>query len=291
MESFLERMERRLEEIENLPALPSTVASLRRAVNDPEASAEDIAGILSLDPSLASKVLSIANSALYAGSSGRITSIPAAVARVGFREVGNLFTTAAVLEACRGTGRGLDHVRFWKHCLTSAVAGRVLQRHGDLGSGFCEEDAYMAGLVHDIGVLIFDQYFPAVLEQVWRVADEKGRPHAAVERLVLKTDHGHIGSLLLKRWNLPEAIVNAVAYHHEPDAAPEEHRDLARVVYFADAVCTQMGIGDGGDGAAADFDDGIWDRLGLRVEEFPEVVAEIESWARRSEAVVASFGG
>ncbi len=290
MDAFKDKLSRKLEEVDDLPTLPTAATALDKALADPATDARDIAEILATDPSLASKVLRLANSAYYGGAAGTLTSIPQAVARIGFREIGRVFTTVAVIQTFEDIGHDLNHVRFWKHCLTTAITTRIIRKNGHQGDAFGEDDAYIAGLLHDIGVLVLDQYFPKILGQVWQIADEKDCPHDAAERIILKMDHGEIGAQLLEAWKLPEAVIEAVTCHHEPDRARPEHRALARAVYLAEAICTHMGIGDGGDGAVAEFEFGIWEELGLQPEQFSEIVAEITEEANKSEALVNLAG-
>ncbi len=206
MDSFKDRLLRRLDQVDDLPTLPASVAALNRTLADPNAGADNIAEVLATDPSLTSKLLRVANSPYYGAAAGQITSVPQAVVRVGFRELGKLFTSVAVIDTFENVGRNLDHVSFWKHCLTTAIATRLICRYGTIPDTIDENDAYVAGLLHDIGAIVLDQYFPQVVRQVRRVADEREYPYAIVEKRILKIDHGEIGGFLLEKWNLQQRV-------------------------------------------------------------------------------------
>ncbi len=166
------------------------------------------------------------------------------------------------------------------------VATRVLKTFGGDAHEFSEDEAYVAGLLHDVGGLVLDQYLPRVLEQVQAVAREKGLPASEAETLVLRMDHGEIGAHLLRRWNLPESIVVAVEFHHQPENAPSEGRTLAQAVHLSDFVCTCLGLGDGGDGFTKGFSESAWHDLGLSVESIPKVMERAIEEATRCESLL-----
>jgi putative nucleotidyltransferase with HDIG domain len=287
MDNFSERLEQELDQVEMLPTLPSVVLALEQALYDEKTSAEDVAQIMAQDPSLTAKVLQVANSAYYGSVSGEITSVSHAVARLGFREVSRVFTSLAVIQTFANVGEHFDHRQFWKHSLTTAIATRLLKAASPDKHAFNEEEAYVAGILHDIGALMFDQLFPDILRQIHTVADEKAVPYAQAEMVVLKVDHGDVGAALLERWQLPKPIIDAVRYHHRPGMAPPEHRALAEDVHIADAICTSMGIGEGGDGIGKGFNDGAWHDLGMSSDEIPSLVEKIIEETSRCETFLS----
>jgi putative nucleotidyltransferase with HDIG domain len=261
--------------------------SLEQALSDRNSDAMGVAKIISQDPSLTANILRVANSAYYAGSAGTITSVAGAVARLGFGETRNLSITMAVIRTFNHIGQHMDHKQFWKHSIVAAVATRVITNFCNPAGPFSEDDAYVAGLLHDIGALVLDQYFPDDFQDVRSIADEQCLPYAIAEQDVLNADHGEIGGCLLRKWNLPESIVRAVSYHHQPFRAGLEFRPLVQTVHLADAMCTTLGIGDGADGVPAEFSNGAWYDLDLSVEHLPDLLELITKEAGRCEALVA----
>ncbi|MCK4547539.1 MAG: HDOD domain-containing protein [Candidatus Eisenbacteria sp.] len=287
MVPFRDRLESELGRVGDLPTLPAVVTSLERALSDQSSDASDVARIISQDPSLAANILRVANSAFYAGAAGTITSIAGAVARLGFSETRSLCVTIAVVRSFGHIGQHMDHRQFWKHSIVAAVATRVIAGFCNMAGAFSQDDAYVAGLLHDIGALVLDQYFPDDFQDIRAMADEHCVPYAVAEYEVLQVDHGEIGGYLLRRWNLPESIVRAVSYHHQPFRAGIDHRPLVQTVHLADAMCTSLGIGDGADGVPAGFSNGAWYDLDLSVEHLPDLLELITREAGRCSTLVS----
>jgi HD-like signal output (HDOD) protein len=286
MATFRERLEQVFERVEDLPTLPSVVLELERALRNDETGAEDVARIMAEDPSLTATVLRVANSAFYGSAAGATTSVANAVARLGFREVSRLCTSLAVIRTFEGVGEHLAHRDFWKHSLVAGIATRVLKRCSGEANPFSEDEAYVSGLLHDVGTLVLDQYFPDVFLQIQALAEEKCMPRADAETFILKIDHGGIGALLLERWNLPESIIQAVSWHHGPGDARPEHRVLAQAVHLTEFICTGLGIGDGGDGSTEGFSAGAWHDLSLAVDDIPDIIAQVTEEASRCETLL-----
>lgn len=287
MENFLDTYTNVLENVKDLPTLPAIVSELDSVLRDPDAHSEDVAKILNEDPSLAINILKNANSVEYGVSGRDIASVAEAVRRLGYQKVKALCTTFSAVKALNNIGTHLDHQAFWKHSFVAAVTTTVLPRFCASVSGFSEDEAYMAGLLHDIGVLILDQYFPTEFEQIENESKKSGRPRDMTEHVLLGLDHGEIGAWILRRWNIPEVVTEAVRWHHRPSLAPEEFRPLSQIVHMAEFVCTCLSIGDGGDGATRGFDDDVWDKLGLSDENIPEIIEMVstEATMRGSEAL------
>ena len=287
MGTFRERLNELFERVEDLPTLPSVVLELERALRDDATGAEDVARVMAQDPSLTATVLRVANSAFYGAAAGTITSVPNAVARLGFREVSRLCTSLAVIRTFEGVGRHLAHAEFWKHSLVAGIATRVIKKCSGEAHPFSEDEAYVSGLLHDVGTLVLDQYFPEVFLQIRTLAEEKSLAGATAERAILKIDHGGIGALLLERWNFPQSIIQAVGWHHTPGDAAPEHRGLAQAVHLTEFICTDLGIGDGGDGGTEGFSDGAWHDLALSVDAIPDIIAQVTEEASRCDALLA----
>ncbi len=287
MIDFRDRLEKKLDTIEDLPALPPIVLALEQALQDEKTDAEDIANIVSKDPSLAAKLLKLVNSAAFGGAAGEISSISQAVARLGFKEVSRLFTALAVIQTFDSVASQLDHKRFWQHCLTAGFATRVIKRFCSSASLYSDDEAYLAGLLHDVGILVLDQVFPKAFAQICALAKEKELPYPDAEHFILKLDHGDIGGMLLRRWKLPDPIVEAVSHHHHPSEAAPEHRVLAQAVHLAEFVCTCLGIGDAGDGFANGFSESAWHDLGLSVDDIPRIIEAVTQEAELSSSVLS----
>lgn len=244
MSGFKDKMIGYLRVVDDLPALPAIVFELERALQDETYGATEVAFIIEEDVTLTANILKTVNSAFF-GSRGTISSVREAVARLGSKEIRRLATTFGVLRAFHDVGPHLDPIPFWKHSLLVGLAARATVENMR-GNPFLEEEAYTAGLLHDVGVLILDQYFPDEYVQVAERLNGVDTPRAETERAVLGIDHGEIGSYLLDVWNLPEDIVESVQWHHQLERAPEHERIQARTLLFADTVAKRMESGDNG---------------------------------------------
>lgn len=285
-EAFRQQVEARLASLDGLPVLPAIASALSQVIADECSSAEDIARVLEHDPSITAQVLRTANSAFYGTAHGAITSMPQAVARLGFREIERLSTTFAMMRTFAGFGPEMDHRQFWKHSVTAGITTRLVRIHSAHSRDISEDDAYISGLLHDIGALVLDQFFPEAVDAVSARLEAEGITRAEAELLELGLDHGEIGGMLLQRWNLPECVAQAVAWHHQPGRAPEQYAFLASTVHLADGICSSLYIGDGGDGWGAGFSDLVWQELGLTADDIPIIIDEVTAEARRSELLV-----
>lgn len=238
--SFIQDLKTLLEHGDDLPTLPDVVLELQAAFNDEMIGDVELAAIIERDPALTARMLRVANSAMFRRGDP-VASVSVAVQRMGIRQVRATCLVLGVVKSFEGAAGGLDHQQFWNH---SAAVGLAAQRLWRLVPGVPSSDAdqlYVAGLLHDVGLLVLDQFFPDRLREVNEHHELSGEPRPACERIVLGMDHGAVGSLLLGRWSLPESIVAAVADHHQPAEAPEAHAAAACVVAAAEQVCAGLG--------------------------------------------------
>ncbi|HXE56793.1 MAG TPA: HDOD domain-containing protein [Gemmatimonadales bacterium] len=280
MPSFIQRLLALLETAEHLPTLPEVVLQLHRALEDEKASGAVIAEIIGRDPALAAKVVGAANSAFLARSAEPITSIAGAIARLGLREVRSICAVLAFVRAFGGRGAGLDYQRFWIHSATVAGVAQWLGFCADPADRRRADELYIAGLLHDVGLLILDQYFAPEFASASRTQADTGEPRWIVEERELGMDHGEVGGLLLGKWLLPPAVIDAVIGHHRPDSAPAPHRLGARFVHAAEVLTGAAGLGLPEEGAVEAPEPALRG-LGLEPARLPELLAEVEAIGHR----------
>lgn len=224
-----------LRSVDDLPTLPSVVFDLERALQDETYGASEVAFIIEEDMSLTANILKLVNSAYY-GTRGTIVTTQEAVARLGFKEVGRLVTTLGVIHAFKNTGHQLDHKEFWRHSLTVGFASRILADALAGTNNLTSEEAFVTGLLHDVGVLILDQYFAAEFEKIQNAMEQKGCSRAEAELDILETDHGEVGGYLLDIWNFPLDVIEAVTWHHRLDGCAEEFKRQTLLVASANTI-------------------------------------------------------
>ncbi len=228
---------------DDLPTLPSIVLELHRALENPNAGAAAIAYVLDQDPALTARLLRLANSAKFARPGAPITSVPAAVARMGLNRVRSTCVALAVVQGLGGRHARLDHQAFWAHSATvAALTGSLWDLVGDRRA-VSTSDAYLVGLLHDVGLLVLDQYFPDELGQLLQARGDHDTPLGPLEERHLGIDHGAVASLLLGRWSLPSFVGEAVFHHNHPMSAPAHVARLSTVIATAEAMCWQADLG------------------------------------------------
>jgi HD-like signal output (HDOD) protein len=247
------RYQRIIENIKQLPALPLIVNRLIKVVNSPDTSAEDAADLIEKDPSLTAKVLRLANSAFY-GMPRSISSVSSAVVILGFNTLKSLVLSASVITMFPNTGPKIafDRLRFWKHSIVCAMVARTIAQH-IMGITFMDpQSAFCAGIMHDIGKLIFELFTPVEYAAVCRRSQENGMSLVEAEASVMGITHAQIGHILADKWALPIELEAAIVHHHEPQAE-KSIRELVTTVHLADGIAHHLNCG-------------LWDEEALPVE-------------------------
>ena len=228
---------------DDLPTLPTIVLQLHRVLDDPHAGVSRVAHLIEQDPALTTRLLRLSNSGAFGRAGAPISTVGGAIARMGLNQVRAVCTVLAVVKAF-GNGRArFDHEEFWSHSGTvAALARRLWAAVGD-SREIRPEDAYLVGLLHDVGLLVVDQYFPQEFSELLDARSDQDAPIGPIEEEHLGIDHGAVASLLIGRWALPEFIADAVYHHNHPQEAPPEVARLATVIAAAEAMCWQLDVG------------------------------------------------
>ncbi|MCD6335338.1 MAG: HDOD domain-containing protein [Candidatus Latescibacteria bacterium] len=248
-----------IERISDLPMLPDLAAEVMAMVSDPTSSMADIRDLIERDPALTAKLLKVANSALF-GMRRQIGTIQLALVVLGMNEVSSIVTSLSVFTAfCdMPDDEFFDRKRFWEHSAGCGGIARILSKRLGLKM---EGREFVAGLMHDVGRILIDQYFHGEFVQIAaRVQGRDGSMRDA-EKEFLGVSHDEMGGWLADRWGLPDALIEAVACHHEPGRA-ELDRPLTAVVHLADLFCRAKGIGFSGETEGFSIvDDEAWKLL------------------------------
>ncbi len=242
-----------LDGIRDLPAIPATMGQILATTRDPNAGAEDLARVVSLDPAVAATILRVANSPYY-GQVGKVADLGRAIVTIGFAEIAHLVLSIGVFDLARSaSGKGLDPVRFWEHSLACGILSQQMARdNGQVSGG----EAFMGGLLHDIGKIVFDRADAARYAGVLAAARAAGRFARDAEREEYEINHAVLGETLARRWNLPEPVRFAMAYHHVPNTAEAvdlSRATLVRIVHLADLFVRAMNLGSSFDTIVEEF--------------------------------------
>ena len=241
-----------LEEVVTLPSLPQSIARLLTLLEDPACSLREVSRAISADPSISLKTLRLVNSAYY-GLGQSVNTLEHAVMLLGVRVIKNLALTAAVFNSI---GRAED--RFLRHSVACAVAMRVCAEAGPLASHLgAPDEAFVFGLLHDIGKVILEEFLPDESARIRTVAREDAKPWYRAEREILGIDHAQVGARLAEKWKLSSPIINAVAGHHDLSRCTPDTRMLAATLSVADYLCIASGFA-GYEDAQSDLGADVW---------------------------------
>lgn len=200
-----------------VPTLPAVAQRVQQLMRDPDVGTGEIGDLVAEDPTIAARVLRIANSAFY-GLQERCVSTRQACAVLGLRVLRNVVTQAAVIE-------GYEHLRaipgfdlddLWKHSVLTAQLSSLLGKASRRELGLRPEELYACGLLHDLGQVVLLEGLVGDYVSIWVDALSENVPLHVVERERLGVSHTDVGALVARRWNLPDQVVAAIQFHHGP---------------------------------------------------------------------------
>ncbi|HEY1629216.1 MAG TPA: HDOD domain-containing protein [Tepidisphaeraceae bacterium] len=244
IETALQTNERIAELTDNLDSvitLPEVAARIVQTINDSKSTATDLHKIISHDPALVSRILKRVNSSFY-GRPTKIDSVERAIVLMGFDAVNTLALSATLGQIFKPTNISEDFTArdLWTHCVAVAAAAREMAKRVNKQIA---EEAFLAGLLHDIGLLVEMQVCPEKLRKVCDIAKKGETSFSMAEYDLIGCNHAEIGAALAAKWGFPDYCRAAVAYHHMPALAEPEHRQMVAIVYAADTLCAQDAIG------------------------------------------------
>jgi len=238
-----QQIENRLKGCPCLPSLGSIENALKELLGADQRYTSQIAEIIRRDPSLTARLLRLVNSVYY-GISRPIKSIEEAVFFLGVRQIRQLAMVTPIIEDFQklaGNNR-FAWRGFWQHCIGTALMTREVIDLVQMQKG---EIDYVAGLIHDVGKIAMASAFPEHFAEIYMNPLREGQELLALEREVLGIDHAELGALYLKKQTLPDAFVEIVQFHHQPERAPQ-HGPVAAAVQVADLLVRQAKIGASG---------------------------------------------
>jgi HD-like signal output (HDOD) protein len=201
----------------NIPTIPTVLTEITEIFASPDGSAKDAAAVIEKDAAIATRALRLVNSPFY-GLKNPVSNINLACSILGLRSIKNLVVQATVLQTFGDCPelRDFDADWLWDHSFKTAVACRMLADRTEVAHGMSREDAYTAGLIHDIGKLILIESQRDRFAEALNHSRSEDMPLAKAEGEVFGFNHAHVGGLLAERWKLPRTVQAAVMYHHSP---------------------------------------------------------------------------
>lgn len=266
-------MRDKVEALNELPAMPGLASEIIRIRNNPYAHATELSAVIEQDPSLSAQVIRYAVSPLYAYQ-GKINSVEQAIVRVlGMDFVEDLAFGLSLGKAFNNPKAGpLGMDNFWQHSLYCASLTQALCNQIPNGIRPPASVAYLAGLLHNFGILLLGHLFPTQYERLSKaLLAEPGRGLMELERETIAVSHSELGLWLMEAWDMPREITEAVSEHHNPD-----HRGdfsvFANLVYIANALLCRHGIGDA---ESMEIPEALLQRFGLDEEKLEQALANV----------------
>ncbi len=262
-----------LAKVRNVPSIPSVVVKLRQYLSDPDVSFKELAKIIEYDPGLTANLLQLANSA-YFGWSGGIKTVKEAITRLGTNRIFQMVLCMSVAPLVRKPVKGYDMESngLWVHSIAVAICAEQLAKRLDIPNS---EEAFTAGLLHDMGKVLLGTFVEVDDEPIKDLVNNQGLSFNEAERQVLGIDHAEAAAELLKYWNLPENVVAAARWHHNPEQADDKHQEIVDLVHVADIFCIRTGWGIGTDGPLYCLNEEAGERLGINSEVEDKVTEKV----------------
>lgn len=272
-----------LQVINDLPTLPSVFLKLMRLMRDPNVPIKEISKVVESDPAISMKVLRLVNSSFY-GLSRTIDSVHQAVVLLGSSTLKNIVISISIFKTLGESSNteGFDRAAFWLHSIGCGTAARYLEKRLNLGK---QEEAFICGIIHDIGKVVLDKYFNAELNSSLKLALEKKVTIYQAEMELLGISHAEIGAHVAEQWQLPQKFVDVISQHHKFDPEAENAKHVALVI-ISDRITRKYRIGSGGDIFIPQVAPVVWETLGITEESLKDCEEELKAELDTSKEVL-----
>lgn len=263
-----------IREISHIATLPEITLKIVELVEDPKSTAQDLHKVISNDPALCSRILKVVNSSFY-GLPGQIASINRAIVMLGLNAVKNIAIAASLAKLFRG---GELTARFsakdlWTHSTLTAAAAKITADSLKLG---ISDEAFLAGLMHDIGLMVEMQFDRSKLIDVMEKVSVDSTGCPTIDLMELESEffganHQEFGAGLCEKWKFPKSFMTVTGYHHRPMELPPDQRKLTCLIYVADRLAASVGQGFRLDLPSLEVDPAVREELKLSIEKLEEI--------------------
>jgi len=272
--------------VDEIPVFSETVNKILALLEDPKSDAKSIEHEIMKDQGFTAKVLRLANSA-YFGGSRRIHTVSQATVLLGFQAIKSMVLASSVGKVLvkELPGYALEKEELWRQSQICAITCRVIAKKVKYSK---PDQAYTAGLLHDIGKVILDYY----LGEQYKIIEEKMQsgkwPFVAIEEEVLGFHHGQVGAKIAEKWRLPEELVEAIELHHTPEKAVLNPQMVA-ITHLADGLVMMMGLHLGTDGLFYEFSEDAMALLKIDENTLTEIMSEVVDIISEEDAYISEI--
>ncbi len=265
--------------IENLQPIPQVALKILRLINEDDYDIRLLTAEIRKDQILSAQAIKLCNS-VFLGGPNKIESLDHALAYLGQKILIKFVISAAINTFFSQVGMGYSLCKggLYHHAVGTAI---IAEKIAEVTGKAIPALAYTAGLLHDIGKVVLDQYIQNALPLFYRDVHERGNNSSDAERAILGMDHNDAGYSLAERWSFPESLTESIKYHHNPETAVL-HKDLVHLVYLADLLMSRFHVGLEVERISTDTLAERLERLGLSIKVFPEIVEMIPMQALAS---------
>ncbi|MDD5675903.1 MAG: HDOD domain-containing protein [Chitinivibrionales bacterium] len=264
--------------VSKLLAFPFTIAKVLQLAESEKSGAADLARVITADPVISAQIFKVCNSVLFASLNRRISTIRDAIVRIGFRETKNIVMGMSVLKLFdeKNQSLGFDKVDFWYHSLACGIiAEKLAKQMGTINA----EEAFLAGLLHDFGIMIFSEYFPTVFSKLLEETTTKACQFIDTEKKILGITHNEAVKELFAGWKLPETISEAIVTQYDfaalKNGCETPVQKMALCVAVGNILAKTAFLGRECDLFVQPLENWVWDSfkmpLGFTAEHFAQI--------------------
>jgi len=270
--------------IGEIATLPEVTVKIIEIVEDSRSTVRDLHEVIKRDPALSTKILRVVNSAFY-GLPGQIASVDRAIILLGLSAVKNIAIAASISRLFKGGKISASFMAkdLWRHSLAVGVVSRGIARAAGVVGAL--DEIMLAGLIHDLGLLVERQAFPEELAQIIDRCQQTGQDLLTVETEVLGANHQVFGDALTTKWRFPRNLRAVIGFHHFPDRLSPELQQLGMIVQAADILCCKEKIGFHLT-TRADFTDELFQGAGITQEQLTEITTGLDEQLSEAEGML-----
>ena len=284
-EHIKKRIEQIIANIDQLPSIPIVVSKIINMVNDPEVNFKLIADEISKDQAITTDILKICNSA-YFSKGKEITSVDRAIVTLGIKEVKDIVVISTTKQVMNKAilGYDLEKGELWKHNLIVAMLAKkiaTMKKQRTLA-----DVVFTGGIIHDVGKTILALFVANTFKEILATTMEKQIPFSIAEREIMGFDHQEIGEKILEKWQFPEVLRAVVRYHHEPDLAPAQFRQVVSIVHVANTIALMAGVGIGSDGLYHELSENAVKAAEMSTQDLEQLFAGVPEILKQAQAIL-----
>ena len=277
-----EALEALFQRLSELSSLPSIALRIIEAAVDEGTDAEDLRRLIEKDPALSARIIRIVNSSFYAVRQ-EVADLKSAIALLGTKQIRNIAITVFVARQFRSSSdqASLDRTRLWNHAMAVGALSRLIATT----TRKCDpEEAYLAGLLHDIGLLIIDQHLARHVPKIQELTQKGETLHDAAQQ-VLTFDPSQLGAYVAWRSHFPPRLVSAIEFQRRPDEYDGEDRALTDLVAVADYIATRSAMGVLEDSQPISPSDEVFARLDLGEAVLDDIWSKVDETLSDTQAM------